>query len=241
MNQHHTTDARSSTRDINEGNFDVIALKNEIDSLNNLLAESAMALNNLNDKLQQERMQKSKLLAELDGRNEDVHDLMTENQHLRAEMQELRLKMKTHGNHGDDKTIEEPVLEPADNFLASTLRATHAEVTALLKTHAEVMCDVMVEAETDLMQLLARFPGVDFEKKEVEIGWVGRNSRSQSALDPDSPSGISAHSAGTESSSAGYFFGSPSERFPIAEQSALSELDEEDSENDNDSSHSEDS
>ena len=32
------------------------------------------------------------------------------------------------------------------------------------------MCDVMVEAETDLMQLLARFPGVDFEKKEVEIG-----------------------------------------------------------------------
>ena len=63
----------------------------------------------------------------------------------------------------------------------------------------------------------------------------------QSALDPDSPSGISAHSAGTDSSTTGYFFGSPSERFPIAEQSALSELDEEDSENDNDSSHSEDS
>ena len=39
----------------------------------------------------------------------------------------------------------------------------------------------------------------------------------------------------------GYFFGSPSERFPIAEHSALSELDEEDSENDNDSTHSEDS
>jgi len=72
-------------------------------------------------------------------------------------------------------------------------------------------------------------------------GWVGRNSRSQLAFDSDSPSGISAHSAGTDSSTAGYFFGSPSERFPIAEQSALSELDEneeEDSENDNDSSHS---
>ncbi len=38
------------------------------------------------------------------------------------------------------------------------------------RTHAEVMCDVMVEAETDLVQLLARFPGVDFEKKEAEIG-----------------------------------------------------------------------
>ena len=35
-----------------------------------------------------------------------------------------------------------------------------------------MMCDVIVEAETDLMHLLARFPGVDFEKKEVEIGTV---------------------------------------------------------------------
>ena len=51
MNQHHTTDARSSTRHIDEGNLDVIDLKNEIDSLNNLLAESAMALNNLNEKV----------------------------------------------------------------------------------------------------------------------------------------------------------------------------------------------
>ena len=78
-------------------------------------------------------MQKSKLLAELDGRNEDVHDLMTENQHLRSEIQQLRLKMKTHGNNGDDKTIDEPALEPADDFLASKLKAAHAEVTTLLK------------------------------------------------------------------------------------------------------------
>ena len=51
MNQHHTTDARGSIREVGEGNFDVIALKNEIDGLNNLLAESAMALDNLNDKV----------------------------------------------------------------------------------------------------------------------------------------------------------------------------------------------
>ena len=51
MNQHHTSDAKSSTRHIDEGDFDVIALKNEIDSLNNLLAESAMALNNVNEKV----------------------------------------------------------------------------------------------------------------------------------------------------------------------------------------------
>lgn len=69
-------------------------------------------------------------------------------------------------------------------------------------------------------------------------GWVGRNSRAQSAYDPDSPSGISAHSAGTETSAAGYFFGSPSERFPILEQSALSEMEEEGSEHDDASPHS---
>lgn len=34
----------------------------------------------------------------------------------------------------------------------------------------DVMCDTMVEAETDLMELFARFLGVDFEKKEAEIG-----------------------------------------------------------------------
>ena len=97
-------------------------------------------------------MQKNKFLAELDRRNEDVHDLMTENQQLRAEMQQLRLKMKTHGNHGDDKTIDEPALEPVDDFLASKLKAAHAEVTSLLKYNSLLLLeltDVLVYCSLD--------------------------------------------------------------------------------------------
>ena len=72
-------------------------------------------------------------MAELDGRNEDVHELMTENQHLRAQIIQLKLQMKMNSTNLDARTIDEPVLEPVEDFLASKLKAAHAEVTALLK------------------------------------------------------------------------------------------------------------
>jgi len=52
MNQHHAADdARASIREIGGDDFVVLALRNEVDSLNSLLAESANALNNLNEKV----------------------------------------------------------------------------------------------------------------------------------------------------------------------------------------------
>lgn len=137
-------------------------------------------------------------------------------------------------------------------------------IDLLSRSHADVLCDGMIEAEADIMQLLARFPGVDFEQKEPEIGntwfaelysfdlgevlkfmclvclfvssadpyastkgWVGRRTRPQvDGVDPDSPSSPNAYSATDHTHSAGYLYGSPSERFPMLDRSALSEQDE---------------
>jgi len=72
-------------------------------------------------------------LAELDGRNEDIHELMTENQHLRDQILQLKLQMKMNISNLDVTTIDEPVLEQVEDFLASKLKAAHAEITVLLK------------------------------------------------------------------------------------------------------------
>ena len=123
-----------------------------------------------------------------------------------------------------------------------------------------------MEADIEITQLLSRFPGVDFEKKEQEIGalvaylkffcfvfsytlvfldpyastkgWVNRRNRISGEGGTAEP-GSPERCHPADPFAVGYLYGSPSERFPLSsEQSSVSEMDE-DGEEDEDNSEAE--
>lgn len=79
-------------------------------------------------------MEKNKIMKQLEEMKESMHELMVENQHLRTEAQQLMNQTKIVNSYdlvGSPRSEND--LEPTEDFLASKLKAAHAEVTSLLK------------------------------------------------------------------------------------------------------------